>query len=544
MLLCRVIYENGSITDGPTSCAGNQGTTITFDDIFYNNPIRLKTLKFPSDEFQKIFDVTAKYSVHNFTISFTLKKFGENNSIKTAPSTSPMEIIRMIYGSNVANSLLPVECSNERLKFTMDGFVSKSDYSGKKRQLLLFINHRLVESKSLKRAIFDNVYSCLLPSNVQPFVYISLEMDPNNIDVNVSPTKNEVNFLHEDAIVEQVKQTVEEKLLGTNETRKLYTQQLLPGAEKVINDKSFGEKDRIYAKDMVRTDAKTQTIFKFFQQEEKSGLGQDYQSQSPKNISHIISSPTQTRIKKKQANVSELTSINELKAEIQSKCHESLKDNVGKLKFVGNASRAKSLVQCENILYLCDTKKLCIELFYQQSVANFENFDELEFDDPLKILELAKIGLDMKECELNEDEIQNKDELAQLVNNVLVDQRVLLEEYFSISITADGHLKTLPTIIPSFMPLMSHLPIFLIRLACDVNYKDEKECFKSICRELAMFYSRLSLTSSEDDFYLLNDSILYPAIRKHLLPPTQFLNDGTFLKLTSLQELYKVFERC
>lgn len=201
-------------------------------------------------------------------------------------------------------------------------------------------------------------------------------------------------------------------------------------------------------------------------------------------------------------------------------------------------------MQCENILYLCDTKKLCIELFYQQSVANFENFDKLEFDDPLKILELAKIGLDMKECELNEDEIQNKDELAQLVNNVLVDQRVLLEEYFSISITADGHLKTLPTIIPSFMPLMSHLPIFLIRLACDVNYKDEKECFKSICRELAMFYSRLSLTSSEDDFYLLNDSILYPAIRKHLLPPTQFLNDGTFLKLTSLQELYKVFERC
>lgn len=292
MLLCRVIYENGSITDGPTSCAGNQGTTITFDDIFYNNPIRLKTLKFPSDEFQKIFDVTAKYSVHNFTISFTLKKFGENNSIKTAPSTSPMEIIRMIYGSNVANSLLPVECSNERLKFTMDGFVSKSDYSGKKRQLLLFINHRLVESKSLKRAIFDNVYSCLLPSNVQPFVYISLEMDPNNIDVNVSPTKNEVNFLHEDAIVEQVKQTVEEKLLGTNETRKLYTQQLLPGAEKVINDKSFGEKDRIYAKDMVRTDAKTQTIFKFFQQEEKSGLGQDYQSQSKEHFSHYLKSNT------------------------------------------------------------------------------------------------------------------------------------------------------------------------------------------------------------------------------------------------------------
>lgn len=535
----RVRYENGLIVEGPTAQAGNQGTTISIDDIFYNTPIRLKTVKLASDEFQKIFDITAKYAVHNHNISFALKKFNENNSIKTCPSSSQIEIIRSIYGSNVANSLLSVECTNTELKFTMNGFVSKGDYCGKKKHFLLFINHRSVESKSLKRAIFDDVYSSIL-SNNHPFIYMSLEMDPTRIDVNVSPTKNEVHFLNDDKIVEQIKQIVEDKLLETNETKKLYTQQRLPGAEKVIIDKSFDDKDRTYAKDLVRTDSKAQTIVKFFQPGEKCSQG--YHSQSPKNTSHIISSPLQ-RNRKKQKHLSDLSSIKELQAEVQSKCNESLREKVEKLKFVGIANKSKSLVQCENILYLCDTKQLCRELIYQQAISNFEHFDKLEFNDGLKIRELAAIGFEMKEADWKEED-GPKAILAESVEDILVKQREMLQEYFSITITEEGDLKTLPSIIPSFMPLMSQLPIFLIRMACDINYEDEKECFKSICKELANFYSRLSLTSSDEELHLLSETILFPAISKHLLPPAKFLNDGTFLTLTSLQELYKVFERC
>lgn len=534
----RVKYENGEIIEGPTAIAGNQGTTITFDDIFYNSPIQLKTLGLASEEFQKVFDVVAKYAVHNCKVSFTLKKFGENNSIKTLSSTSPIDTIRIIYGNNVANSLLDVKFSHDNLKFSMNGFISKGDYSGKKRHFLLFINHRLVESKSLKKAIFDEVYNALLPNNVHPFVYMSLEMDPMNLDVNVSPTKHEVNFLNEDAIVEKIKEAVEEKLLDVNDTRKLYTQQLLPGASAVPDEKSFEEREKIYAKDMVRTDSKTQTIVKFLDAKSSS---QGYHSQSPKNTSHLNPNLGMNRSKSKMATL--LTSINELKIEIDGECDEGLREQLSNLKFVGIANKSKALVQCENFLYLCNTQRLSQELFYQQSVRNFENFDSIEFEESLKIYELALIGFDLKECGYEEAD-GSKKELAKQVEKILLEQRQMLSEYFSMTINDDAKIESLPRIIQSHVPLMAHLPIFIIRMATEVNYEDEKICFKTICDELAAYYSKLPLTSSECDLQYLSENIIYPEIMKKLSPPKKFLTDGTLLKLTSLQELYKVFERC
>ncbi|CAH2002093.1 unnamed protein product [Acanthoscelides obtectus] len=70
------------------------------------------------------------------------------------------------------------------------------NYSTKTFQFLLFINHRLVDCQSLKKSI-DHVYETYLPKNAHPFVYMSLELDPGNIDVNISPTKHEVHFLNE-----------------------------------------------------------------------------------------------------------------------------------------------------------------------------------------------------------------------------------------------------------------------------------------------------------------------------------------------------------
>ena len=78
---------------------------------------------------------------------------------------------------------------------------------------LLFINNRLVDSSAIKRAI-ENVYASYLPKGGSPFVYMSLSIAPQNVDVNVHPTKHEVFFLHQDAIVESIQQGLEEKLLN------------------------------------------------------------------------------------------------------------------------------------------------------------------------------------------------------------------------------------------------------------------------------------------------------------------------------------------
>lgn len=75
----------------------------------------------------------------------------------------------------------------------------------------------------IKKCI-DQVYTTYLPKNTHPFVYISLELDPKNVDVNVHPTKHVVHFFNEEQIIELIMAAVETKLLGSNNSRVFYTQ--------------------------------------------------------------------------------------------------------------------------------------------------------------------------------------------------------------------------------------------------------------------------------------------------------------------------------
>lgn len=109
-----------------------------------------------------------------------------------------------------------------------------------------------------------------LAKGSHPFVYISLSIDSANVDVNVHPTKHEVHFLYEDEIMEQIKLLIERTLLGSNESRKYYSQTRLPGAsDPSLKNDSQSDADvsmsqTVYAKDLVRSDSKTQKLEKFF----------------------------------------------------------------------------------------------------------------------------------------------------------------------------------------------------------------------------------------------------------------------------------------
>jgi len=70
----------------------------------------------------------------------------------------------------------------------------------------------------------DQVYGIYLAKGSHPFIYLSLNLDPLNVDVNVHPTKHEVHFLHEDKVIDKVVDTIQNKLFGTNTSRTFYTQ--------------------------------------------------------------------------------------------------------------------------------------------------------------------------------------------------------------------------------------------------------------------------------------------------------------------------------
>lgn len=253
-------YESCCMLEEPTAVAGLIGTTITVENLFYNLPTRREALH-STDEQQRILDVVGRYAVEygDRGVSFTVKKHGktapELHSSSLSAQGGSLAAIRAVFGSELARELLPLNrpavtlsgLSNESLLSTMTltirGFVSRPSQVISRRSagLLLFINGRLVDCPALRKVV-EGVYQPLLPTQSKPFVYISLILPPQSLDVNVHPTKREVAFLHEQAIVSAVHDAVLSTLQASPGSRAFEVQSITDSSSHTINVEF--EKDR------------------------------------------------------------------------------------------------------------------------------------------------------------------------------------------------------------------------------------------------------------------------------------------------------------
>ncbi|XP_063995499.1 DNA mismatch repair protein Mlh1 [Diachasmimorpha longicaudata] len=277
----KASYLDGKLKGPPKPLAGNQGTTILIENLFYNVSTRKKALASPSEEFSRISEVVTKYSIHNPSVGFTLKKQGESlPAVRTLHNSSKINNIKILYGSNITRDLLDIELEDESLQFKMHCLLTNPNYSNKRLTFILFINHRLVDSSPMRKMLED-LYSIYLPKKTHPWCYLSLNIHPGNIDVNVHPTKYEVRFLHEDTIIERVKAALDAQLSKSNSSRTFYVQARLPQVDitKDVLEKVLPEfdndKKKVYAKEMIRTDATDQKLDKFNFTVTKSGEGND-----------------------------------------------------------------------------------------------------------------------------------------------------------------------------------------------------------------------------------------------------------------------------
>ncbi|XP_065641202.1 DNA mismatch repair protein Mlh1 [Hydra vulgaris] len=582
----KAVYEDGKIVaqQGGDAvarpCAGNKGTQIVVEDLFYNVDVRRKALKNPSEEYNKIADIISKYAIHNPSVSFTLKKFGENTAgIRTQADMQVIDNIKNIYGPTIARELLPVTLESVYYGFKMNGFISNANYSMKKCIFLLFINHRLVECNSLKKAI-EAVYQNYLPKEKHPFLYMSLELNPANIDVNVHPTKHEVKFLHEEAIIEEVQKCIETELLGANNSRHYYTQTLLPklvdaGIEFPVSDILVNKNDevkKIYDNQLVRTDSRERKIDAFFttstQNQSNESITFQCNSKDPDRIPDTTERVSDINLftkenlqdsTKRKRKISKdlpdrdikLTSIQNLCKIIDDNEHLGLKNLLEDHKFVGCVKPSLALVQHLTRLYLVNTRKLSEELFYQILIFRFGRFNFIELSSPAPIYDLVMLALDSPQSGWKESD-GCKTELAQYVVDLLSSKAEMLLDYFSMEISDKGELKCLPLLLDKYIPSWNGLPMFLLRLGTEVNWDTEQECFETFARECSLFYSfgqgsfdeREDKSSSTQNWKWVVEHVLYTAFRTSLLPTKKFSEDGTFLEVANLPDLYKVFERC
>ncbi|KAF7123256.1 hypothetical protein RHSIM_Rhsim12G0006000 [Rhododendron simsii] len=240
----RVSYRDGVMEHEPKACAAVKGTQIMIENLFYNMTARRKTLQNSADDYPKIVDLLSRFAIHHTNVSFSCRKHGAARAdVHSVATASRLDAIRSVYGVSVARNLMTIEASDDDPSssvFKMDGFISNSNYIAKKITMVLFINGmcaysidvveltgRLVECSALKRAI-EIVYTATLPKASKPFIYMSVVLPPEHVDVNVHPTKREVSLLNQEIIIEKVQSAVESKLRNSNESRTFQEQVLDP----------------------------------------------------------------------------------------------------------------------------------------------------------------------------------------------------------------------------------------------------------------------------------------------------------------------------
>lgn len=178
-------------------------------------------------------------------------------------------------------------------------------------------------------------------------------------------------------------------------------------------------------------------------------------------------------------------------------------------------------------------------------VYEFQNLPLIKITpDKLPVKELIVLALDSPESGWTEED-GNKEELALQATNILIEKSAIMREYFSLNITDEGALEAIPSVLPKYCPSKTFLPLFLLRLATEVEWDTEEDCFKTFCREAAHFYAKVSEAELETEpkrHKWMVEHVLYPAFKKYLLPSNDLKKQ--LYELTNLPTLYKVFERC
>jgi DNA mismatch repair protein MutL len=209
-----------------------RGTQIDVRDIFFNTPARRKFLKSESTELGHIASLVTHYALAFPSKSFRLASL-TNEILNVAPAANGRDRFYQVMGGQILKQMVelapverrmimptPLELAEEEQPapeaplLRVSGFVSRPEVQRLNRnQIFFFVNKRLIRDRLIMHAITE-AYRNILPGNVFPVALIFLEIPPQEVDVNVHPSKIEVRFRHSGFVHDLVRDAIRQALIA------------------------------------------------------------------------------------------------------------------------------------------------------------------------------------------------------------------------------------------------------------------------------------------------------------------------------------------
>ncbi len=194
----------------PSATAGPKGTEVRVEDLFYNTPARLKFLKSDTTELGQAMDHVSKYAIAYPQVAFRLTHNGQL-ALETTGRGDQLEAIANVWGREVARTLAEIHLDLGGL--TLRGYVSPPHVTKPNRAYqYLYVNGRPVRTRTLTTAV-DVAFRDLTPEKRYPLLVLLIDVDPDRVDVNVSPTKSEVKFQQEGQAFDAIRIALKQALM-------------------------------------------------------------------------------------------------------------------------------------------------------------------------------------------------------------------------------------------------------------------------------------------------------------------------------------------
>ena len=200
------IYGSRFMGQALCSCPG--GSNFLVENLFYNVPARRKFLKSNSTELTNIVVAFERIALVYPDIAFTL--YSNGTEMLNLKAGGLRQRIADVFGKKMDQDLIPVEVETTMCK--IKGFVGKPEASRKKgAQQFFFVNGRYMKHPYFNKAVMAS-FERLVPVGEQVPYFIYFTVNPEDIDVNIHPTKTEIKFENEQAIWQILAAAVKESI--------------------------------------------------------------------------------------------------------------------------------------------------------------------------------------------------------------------------------------------------------------------------------------------------------------------------------------------
>ena len=189
-----------------------EGTQIDVQNLFYNTPVRRKFLKSTQTEMAHISEMVTRFALSYPNIHFTTLHNGKNVLIfPTAKNLK--ERINTIYGKEISENLLEINLKEPDI--SVYGYILPPTHNRPNTKMqFIFLNGRYIRDNIIFHAI-NAAYRNLLMSRRSPIIFLNLQIDSREVDVNVHPTKIEVRFKNTGLIHDQLYAAIRSALMKT-----------------------------------------------------------------------------------------------------------------------------------------------------------------------------------------------------------------------------------------------------------------------------------------------------------------------------------------